>query len=75
MERGQRQDRDYHERQRTMTIEEKLAAPTGKDAKAKAKDTRNNRWLAGREHVYINRIIREFKYTNSEKKRLLDKVI
>jgi RNA polymerase primary sigma factor len=56
------------------TLEEKLAAPTGRDAKAKAKDTRKNRWLIGREHVYINRIIRELKYTNSEKKRLLDKV-
>jgi RNA polymerase primary sigma factor len=55
-------------------LEEKLAAPTGKDAKAKAKDTRKNHWLAGREHVFINRIIREFKYTNGEKKRLLDKV-
>ena len=28
----------------------------------------------GREHVYINRIVRELKYTNAEKKRLLDKV-
>jgi RNA polymerase primary sigma factor len=55
-------------------LEEKLAAPTGKDAKAKARDTRKNRWLIGREHVYVNRIIRELKYTNSEKKRLLDKV-
>jgi len=56
------------------TLEEKLAAPTGKDAKAKARDTRKHRWLIGREHVYINRIIRELKYTNAEKKRLLDKV-
>jgi RNA polymerase primary sigma factor len=55
-------------------LEEKLAAPAGKDAKAKAKDARKHRWLIGREHVYINRIIRELKYTNSEKKRLLDKV-
>jgi RNA polymerase primary sigma factor len=55
-------------------LEEKLAAPAGKDAKAKAKDTRKHRWLIGREHVYINRIIRELKYTNAEKKRLLDKV-
>ena len=55
-------------------LEEKLAAPTGKDAKAKAKDARKNRWLIGREHVYINRIIRELKYTNAEKKRLLDSV-
>jgi RNA polymerase primary sigma factor len=57
-----------------LALEEKLAAPTGKDAKAKARDTRKHRWLIGREHVYINRIIRELKYTNGEKKRLLDKV-
>src|SRR5260370_10776208 len=55
-------------------LEEKLDAPHGKDAKAKAKDTRKTRWLIGREHVYINRIVRELKYTNAEKKRLLDKV-
>src|SRR4030088_1625865 len=55
-------------------LEEKLAAPNGKDAKAKAKETRKTRWLIGREHVYINRIVRELKYTNAEKKRLLDKV-
>jgi RNA polymerase primary sigma factor len=55
-------------------LEEKLASPTGKDAKAKARDQRKHRWLIGREHVYINRIIRELKYTNGEKKRLLDKV-
>ena len=30
--------------------------------------------LVGRENVYINRIVRELKYTNGEKKRLLDKV-
>src|SRR5271156_2894922 len=54
--------------------EEKLAAPAGKDAKAKAKEIRKTRWLIGREHVYINRIVRELKYTNGEKKRLLDKV-
>jgi len=55
-------------------LEEKLAAPAGKDAKAKAKEIRKTRWLIGREHVYINRVVREFKYTNGEKKRLLDKV-
>ena len=55
-------------------LEEKLDAPNGKDAKAKTKETRKTRWLIGREHVYINRIVRELKYTNSEKKRLLDKV-
>jgi RNA polymerase primary sigma factor len=55
-------------------LDEKLAAPAGKDARAKARETRKTRWLIGREHVYINRIVRELKYTNSEKKRLLDKV-
>jgi RNA polymerase primary sigma factor len=55
-------------------LEEKMAAPAGKDAKAKAKEIRKTRWLIGREHVYINRIVRELKYTNGEKKRLLDKV-
>jgi len=56
------------------TLQEKYDAPTGKDAKAKSKDQRKTRWLMGREHVYINRVVRELKYTNSEKKRLLDKV-
>jgi RNA polymerase primary sigma factor len=56
-------------------FEEKLeAAGANKDAKLKAKEQRKVRWLIGREHVYINRIVREFKYTNAEKKRLLDKV-
>ncbi len=57
-----------------IALEEKLAAPAGKDAKAKAKDHRKTEWLIGREHVYINRVVRELKYTNGEKKRLLDKV-
>jgi RNA polymerase primary sigma factor len=57
-----------------VALEEKLQALNGKDAKAKAKETRKIRWLIGREHVYINRVVRELKYTNAEKKRLLDKV-
>ncbi len=52
----------------------KVADPQGKDAKAKAKDERHSRWMAGREQVYVTRIVRELKYTNAEKKRLLDKV-
>ena len=44
------------------------------EGKTKQKEQRKLRWLMGREHVYINRVIREFKYTNAEKKRLLDKV-
>ena len=56
-------------------FDEKLEAASNKgDAKTKLKETRKLRWLIGREHVYINRVIRELKYTNAEKKRLLDKV-
>ncbi len=55
-------------------LEEKHENPVGKDAKAKTKDQRKTLWLIGREHVYVNRVVRELKYTNSEKKRLLDKV-
>ncbi len=38
------------------------------------KDARRCRWSLGREQVFVNRIVRELKYTNGEKKRLLDKV-
>jgi len=58
-------------------LEEKLENPDArdsKDAKAKTRFQRKHRWLIGREHVYINRIVRELKYTNAEKKRLLDRV-
>jgi RNA polymerase primary sigma factor len=48
--------------------------PQGKDAKLKAKYARKHRWLMGRENVLVSRVVREFKYTNGEKKRLLDKV-
>ena len=58
---------------KVQTLQDKLANTTGKDAK-KLREQRKLRWLAGREHVFINRIVREFKYTNAEKKRLLDKV-
>ncbi len=45
---------------------------TGK-AKTK-KEERKLRWTVGREMVFVTRIVRELKYTNGEKKRLLDKV-
>jgi len=58
-----------------VVLEEKYEATNaGKDSKVKAKEQRKLRWLMGREHVYINRVVRELKYTNGEKKRLLDKV-
>jgi len=52
----------------------KSEAPVGKDAKAKQRAQRKSRWLMGRENVRVSRIVRELKYTNAEKKRLLDKV-
>jgi len=59
---------------KVQALEEKAEASATKDAKTKTREQRKVRWLIGREHVYINRIIRELKYTNAEKKRLLDKV-
>jgi RNA polymerase primary sigma factor len=53
---------------------EKSENPQGKDAKSKTRFARKNLWLMGRENVFVSRIVREFKYTNGEKKRLLDKV-
>jgi RNA polymerase primary sigma factor len=52
-----------------VALEEKLAA-----AKAKPKEQRKLRWLIGREMVHITRVVRDIKYTNQERKRLLDKV-
>ncbi len=43
-------------------------------AKTKAKEARKTRWLIARERVYVSRIVRELKYTNGERKRLLDKL-
>jgi len=42
--------------------------------KAKARDHRKTRWMMNRERVEVSRIVRELKYTNAERKRLLDKV-
>jgi RNA polymerase primary sigma factor len=52
-------------------LEEKAATAS---VKAKAKESRHVRWLTAREKVLISRIVREFKYTPLERKRLLDKV-
>jgi RNA polymerase primary sigma factor len=42
--------------------------------KAKAKEHRKTLWMMNRERVEVSRIVRELKYTNAERKRLLDKV-
>jgi RNA polymerase primary sigma factor len=70
-------DQIVKHQKKIQALEEKLENPDAKDVKdpkAKTKFQRKHRWLIGRENVYINRIVRELKYTNSEKKRLLDKV-
>jgi RNA polymerase primary sigma factor len=56
---------------KTAVLLEKL--PT-LNIKTKAKEHRKTRWAIARERVYISRIVRELKYTNQERKRLLDKV-
>ena len=60
--------------QKKITGFEEKYEGAGKDPKSKLKEQRKLRWLMGREHVFINRVVRELKYTNAEKKRLLDKV-
>jgi RNA polymerase primary sigma factor len=52
-------------------LEEKLE---GINKKAKPRDFRRCRWSLGRERVMISRIIRELRYTNSQRKRLIDRV-
>jgi len=52
-------------------LEEKLP---NINPKSRAKEFRKTRWLIGRERVLVSRIVREFKYTVLERKRLLDKL-
>jgi RNA polymerase primary sigma factor len=52
-------------------LEEKLGTVS---QKAKPREHRRLRWSIAREKVLVSRIVRELKYTNLERKRLLDKV-
>ena len=54
-------------------LREKLEGINPKE-KGKAREHRRTRWTLGREQVLVSRAIRELKYTNLERKRLLDKV-
>ena len=56
---------------KAQTLAEKLETI---NVKTKAKEHRKTRWLINRERVLVSRIVRELKYTNAERKRLLDKV-
>ena len=52
-------------------LDEKLATI---NPKTKAKEHRKTRWAIAREKVLVSRVVRELKYTNLERKRLLDKL-
>ncbi|HEX4021915.1 MAG TPA: RNA polymerase sigma factor RpoD [Acidobacteriaceae bacterium] len=54
-------------------LAEKLSTINPKE-KGKAREHRKVRWALGRERVQVSRIVRELKYTNGERKRLLDKL-
>jgi RNA polymerase primary sigma factor len=43
-------------------------------AKSRPRDRRRIHWALSRELILVSRIVRELKYTNNERKRLLDKV-
>ncbi len=57
---------------KAMLLGEKL--PALEAVKTKAREARTARWAVAREQVQVSRIVRELKYTNGERKRLLDKV-
>jgi len=52
-------------------LEEKLA---NVDKKKRPGEYRRTRWSLGREKVMVSRIIRELRYTNSQRKKLIDRV-
>jgi RNA polymerase primary sigma factor len=52
-------------------LEEKLETI---NPKTRAKEYRKTRWGIAREKVMVSRVVRELKYTNLERKRLLDKL-
>src|SRR5436305_6167917 len=52
-------------------LEEKLA---NVDRKKRPGEFRRTRWALGREKVMVSRIIRELRYTNSQRKKLIDRV-
>jgi RNA polymerase primary sigma factor len=56
---------------KAITLDEKLATI---NQKSKAKEHRKTRWAIAREKVLVSRVVRELKYTNLERKRLLDKL-
>ena len=58
-------------------FEEKIREISAADRKAnprKAREWRKNRWCMGRERIAVSRIIRELKWTNVQRKHLIDRV-
>jgi RNA polymerase primary sigma factor len=66
---GSRVDTIVKHQKKMAALQEKLAGIKGRQ-----KEQRKLRWLIGRELVSMTRIVRDIKYTNPERKRLLDKV-
>jgi RNA polymerase primary sigma factor len=56
---------------KTEQLEEKVA---NVDRKKRPGEFRKCRWALGREKVLVSRIIRELRYTNSQRKKLIDRV-
>ena len=56
---------------KAQTLEEKLA---NVDKKKRPGEFRKCRWNLGRERVLVSRIIRELRYTNQQRKKLIDRV-
>ncbi|MEO8727660.1 MAG: RNA polymerase sigma factor RpoD [Acidobacteriaceae bacterium] len=68
---------DLHKHlKRVQTFEEKLAGISAADKKIpkKFREWRKTRWGIGRDRIAISRVIRELKWTNAERKRLIDRV-
>jgi RNA polymerase primary sigma factor len=56
---------------KAIALDEKLATI---NIKTKAREHRKTRWAIAREKVLVSRVVRDLKYTNQERKRLLDKL-
>jgi RNA polymerase primary sigma factor len=64
-------DEMYKHFKKTEQLEEKVA---NVDRKKRPGEFRKCRWALGREKVLVSRIIRELRYTNSQRKKLIDRV-
>ena len=56
---------------KALALEDEIA---GIDPKKNAKRYRRSRWKLGRERVAVSKVIRAFRYTHAERKRLIERV-